>query len=178
VAELAGAGREQAAAQLRRLLAQADQPWGLLLFQRCLCGLLADHLADHLAALGGPSLGGPSVGGGAAPAPEWLARELAALERGDAPLPDTRELARRCARVPEHLARTFRRCLGVTPSQYLNRKRLARAAGLLAHGNEKILEVCRLAGFHNLPHFYRLFRDEHGLSPRAYRRRFAVRPPV
>lgn len=172
VVELPAAERATVERALRNLLAQADQPWGRLGFHRCLCGLLADYLAPALADGGVPA-------DPAAPAlPEWLARELAALERGDAPLPDTRELARRCARVPEHVTRTFRRCLGVAPSHYLNRMRLARAAGLLVNGNAKILEVCRLAGFRNLAHFYRLFREEHGLSPRAYRRRFAVRPPV
>ena len=168
--ELPGAGGAHVEAQLRRLLAQADLPWGPLWFHRCVSGLLADHLA--------PVEDDRPPAGTREALPEWLARELAGLEQGEAPLPDTRELARRCSRAPEHLARTFRRCLGVTPSQYLNRKRLGRAAGLLAHSHAKIMEVCRRAGFRNLAYFYRLFREEHALSPSAYRKRFSIRPPV
>lgn len=170
VVELSGVERAQIEVQLRRLLAQANLPGGPLWFHRCVSGLLAEHLA--------PVGGNGQTEGMAEALPEWLARELTGLEQDEGPLPDTRELARRCSRVPEHLARTFRRCLGVTPSQYLNRKRLARAAGLLVHGNAKILDVCRLAGFHNLAYFYQLFRAEHALSPSAYRKRFTVRPPV
>ncbi|MDX2160276.1 MAG: AraC family transcriptional regulator [bacterium] len=73
-------------------------------------------------------------------------------------------------RSPEHIAREFRRYLGVTPSQYLNRLRLTHAAHALIHTNTPILTVALANGFDTLSYFYRLFKAQYGVSPYQYRR--------
>ena len=167
VVRLAEPQRREADRLVSELLEKQAGAWGGLLFHRTMTWLLAALVvAEPLT----PAAGEP---------PDWLARVLADLVRDDAgPLPDTRELARRCGRVPAHVSRAFRRHLGVTPTGYLNRLRLDRAARLLLQGHRKVLGACLGAGFRNVAHFYRLFRREYGMTPLAWQKRRAGRPPV
>lgn len=101
--------------------------------------------------------------------PQWLA---AACEQMDAPRyfrGGTRSLAELTGRSAEHIARTLRRCLNQTPTQVINSARLNYAAERLANGDEKILKIALDCGLSNLSHFYCLFRQRYGVTPRAYR---------
>jgi AraC family cel operon transcriptional repressor len=104
----------------------------------------------------------------AEPLPEWLAEALARLPEAR-PGREFAWLRRVAGRSPEHLCRTFRRCLGTTPKAYLNRRRLAQAAVRLRESQVPIDQVARDAGFANLGHFHQLFRREFGETPGRYR---------
>lgn len=71
----------------------------------------------------------------------------------------------------EHLARTVRRVHGMTPTDLVNRHRLDWAAGELMFSTRSIGEVAAAAGFESLSHFYHLFRERHGATPRQFRLR-------
>ncbi len=71
---------------------------------------------------------------------------------------------------PTHLARMFRRRLGVTPGQYLRRLRLERATSLLADTNRPLVEVAAEAGFCDQSHLTNVLRRGTGLTPAGYRR--------
>jgi AraC family cel operon transcriptional repressor len=102
------------------------------------------------------------------PLPDWLAEALARLSEAR-PGREFAWLRRVAGRSPEHLCRTFRRCLGTTPKAYLNRRRLAQAAVRLRESPIPIDQVARDAGFANLGHFHQLFRREFGETPGRYR---------
>jgi AraC family cel operon transcriptional repressor len=70
---------------------------------------------------------------------------------------------------PAHLARTLKACRGETPTAFVNRLRVERAALLLATTDDAIGEVSAACGFGALSHFYRLFGLRYGQTPRAYR---------
>lgn len=70
-----------------------------------------------------------------------------------------------------HFLRVFAKVVGVTPHQYLVRCRLARAAGLLAQGQDAVTDVALEVGFGDLSNFVRTFRRAAGMSPGAFRRR-------
>lgn len=102
--------------------------------------------------------------------PDWLEQTLTWIhQRRGQPIAvtDIVEHARKC---PEHLARSFRKHLGLTPSQYLNRQRLEHAAELLASTNYPLLEVCYSAGFDHPSYFHRLFKQIYNQTPAAYRK--------
>ncbi|MGH7214606.1 MAG: helix-turn-helix domain-containing protein [Tepidisphaeraceae bacterium] len=82
---------------------------------------------------------------------------------------DLRELARLAGFTPQHLNRVFRRSLGFTPLQYLNRMRLERAAVLLADGRLTVRAVANRSGFADPYYFSRQFRAHFGRSPAQYR---------
>lgn len=79
-------------------------------------------------------------------------------------------VAREIGVHPTHLARMFRRRLGVTPGQYLRRLRLERATSLLAETNQPLAEVAAEAGFYDQSHMTNVLRRGTGLTPAGYRR--------
>lgn len=60
----------------------------------------------------------------------------------------------------------------VTFGEYVRRLRLVHAGELLRDPNEgrkSIIEIAYEVGFNDLSHFYRLFKQQHGMAPGAYR---------
>jgi AraC-like DNA-binding protein len=81
------------------------------------------------------------------------------------------ELAQFAGRSESHVVKLFQRYVGMSPKQYLQRKRLARARELLHVSNLSVSEVGRAVGFTSPYHFSRAFSGSVGESPLAYRRR-------
>ncbi len=102
--------------------------------------------------------------------PQWLHRLIAAMEAPDTVLSDLPAILASAGVSKEHLCRTFRRYLGVTPSAYTNSIRLRRAAALLADTDKTVLDIAIECGFSNLGYFYRCFGAQHGISPGDYRK--------
>ena len=60
--------------------------------------------------------------------------------------------------------------LGFTFSSYLNKLRLTEAARLLSlEGGATISEVAYSVGYGNISYFNRLFKQEYGCTPKAFR---------
>lgn len=70
-----------------------------------------------------------------------------------------------------HFCRLFHRETNYTPSQYLSVYRLEAARNLLSTTDKPIQQIARSVGIPNVENFSKLFRQHHGLSPRAYRAR-------
>lgn len=70
----------------------------------------------------------------------------------------------------QHLIRSFRKEIGITPIEYLKRYRIKQAKTLLEEGNESITKIALEVGFSDSGYFARVFRRETGMSPSAYRR--------
>jgi AraC-like DNA-binding protein len=83
---------------------------------------------------------------------------------------DLQAQARRVGLSSFHYLRTFSSVLGITPHQYLVRRRLRHAAQLLADEDRSITDVALDVGFADLSNFVRSFHRAAGVSPRAYRR--------
>ncbi len=103
--------------------------------------------------------------------PAWLPRVHELLTDLQRPVPDLAGLRRMAAVSDAHLARACRRHLGLSPSQYLNRCRVARAERLLAGGGLGLAAIAERVGFSDADYFRRCFTAAHGLSPAAWRQR-------
>lgn len=68
------------------------------------------------------------------------------------------------------LTRRFRSALGTSPARYVAERRVARAAELLAAGEESIERIAERCGFGNRHYFTRAFTRLVGTSPGRYRR--------
>lgn len=66
----------------------------------------------------------------------------------------------------------FKRCKGMTFSQFVTRYRLNTACELLKHSQKSVSEICYLVGFNDLPHFVRVFTSSIGMPPSKYRKSF------
>jgi AraC family transcriptional regulator, dual regulator of chb operon len=78
-----------------------------------------------------------------------------------------------------HLARVLKASTGQSPTEWINEKRLARSATLLATTALPILDIALECGFVQLSYFYRLFKNHYHLSPARYRQQaYAPVAPV
>ena len=71
---------------------------------------------------------------------------------------------------PWYSYRLFREHLGLSPSDYVRRLRLTKAAEALREGNRKIIDAAFDYGFTNVDTFTRAFYREFGLNPSEYQK--------
>ena len=79
------------------------------------------------------------------------------------------DLASRAGYSPQHLNRSFRAALGMTPLRYLTNLRLQRAVALLHENRLTVAAIARKVGIEDEYYFSRLFRRHTGRSPSQYR---------
>jgi len=79
-------------------------------------------------------------------------------------------VARAVGSSPYHLARVFRREVGMPIHRYLNRLRLRSALGRIAEGGEPLAGIAFDAGFSSHAHLTDAFRREFGVAPAGFRR--------
>ncbi|MDD4101067.1 MAG: AraC family transcriptional regulator [Kiritimatiellae bacterium] len=104
------------------------------------------------------------------PAPAWLQKLRQEAEHwtslGNAP----QRLHQSCACHPSHLCKSFQRYYDETPSDFINRLRVLKAAHELKETDVKVAAIAAELGFESLSHFHRLFKRRYGMTPAAYRR--------
>jgi AraC-like DNA-binding protein len=69
-----------------------------------------------------------------------------------------------------HFSRTFRNSFGCSPLQYVMRRRMERAQGLMLSTNIPLAQIALDCGLSDQAHFSRLFRRIVGECPREWRR--------
>ncbi|HEX7026586.1 MAG TPA: AraC family transcriptional regulator [Gammaproteobacteria bacterium] len=70
-----------------------------------------------------------------------------------------------------HFLRMFKRSTGLTPLQYMIRRRMETAKELLTRTKLSITEVALEAGYENTSHFINLFKRYTGVTPAVFRRK-------
>lgn len=66
--------------------------------------------------------------------------------------------------------RMFRREYGISPTQFIIRERVANARRMLSDTRESVSTICFESGFEDVNHFIRIFRQNEGLTPGAFRK--------
>ena len=103
--------------------------------------------------------------------PKWLIRACETIRSREALVNGVPALVDACGRSHAHVSRSFQRYFGQTPSSYVNALRMDLAARRLVETDSPILEIALDCGIDDPSHFYRLFRQTHGQSPKRYRQR-------
>jgi len=84
------------------------------------------------------------------------------------------EIALRFAFSRSLLTRSFKQHTGTSIVEYVNARRLERAAILLTSTDDgSIVNAAMDSGFSNLSHFHRLFKVTYGLTPAEFRKNFS-----
>jgi AraC family transcriptional regulator len=81
------------------------------------------------------------------------------------------EVASEAAYSTFHFVRLFKALTGITPGRYMRRRRLTEAAGELARGRKRIIEIAIDYQFQSQEAFTRAFKDCFGINPSAFRKR-------
>lgn len=69
-----------------------------------------------------------------------------------------------------HLAREFKKYIGLPPNEYIIVTRLNHSKSLLKYGDLPIEEIAFSCGFHQVSHFIKLFKKHEGCTPLQYRK--------
>ena len=101
---------------------------------------------------------------------ERVLRTLVSLERDLDREPRLEELARGAYLSPFHFHRVFSAVVGESPTEYVRRLRLERAAQELRQSTRQVQHVAREAGYGSHEAFTRAFRSRFGVAPSAFRR--------
>lgn len=101
----------------------------------------------------------------ARPFPDWLSRVLTQMEEPENFIEGLPRLIKLSGVTQEYLTRSFQKYLHLSPTEYINIRRMELAASLLLQKKLPIIEVCQECGFRNLSYFYREFGRQYGCSP-------------
>ncbi|MGB1286592.1 MAG: helix-turn-helix domain-containing protein [Aggregatilineales bacterium] len=101
--------------------------------------------------------------------PLWLTDLIRAMQESDNFIEGREALMRLANRTPEYIGRTFKKHLGLTPSQFINNLRLDYAGNLLLNTDRSPTDIAYDVGFGNLSYFYHLFKVRWHCSPNQYR---------
>jgi len=69
-----------------------------------------------------------------------------------------------------HLVRLFKQHSGLTPTHYITKLRVDKAAELLEQEDINILEIAYMTGFKSLSNFYKCFKEQTGHTPNEHRK--------
>ena len=79
------------------------------------------------------------------------------------------KLVNRAFLSKDHFIRLFKQNVGITPIQYISRKKIEKAQVMLVTGNMSIQSVSYALGYEDCSYFNRLFKKIVGISPKKYR---------
>lgn len=130
---------------------------------------IALALHDHVIYTYGNIRRSASTTGGLTP---WQARRACDfIEANLAADPSIAELSRECGISASYFARAFRVTFGMTPHQWITRRRIELAKSLMAQTTESLAEIAVMCGFVDQSHLGRHFLRLESISPAQWRRR-------
>ncbi len=98
--------------------------------------------------------------------PQWLSQLDDAMSLRDNYIQGLPRLQALCPYSQAYTNRVFKRYLKMTPTEYINIKRMHYAAELLMEKKHEVADICYMVGFNNLSYFYSVFRDIYHCTPK------------
>lgn len=83
-------------------------------------------------------------------------------------------LSEACSLSSSAFLRAFRKTMGLAPHQWLMARRVERAQELIREGDQPLSEIALSSGFSDQSHLTRVFSQQMGVSPGAWRRTLAT----
>ena len=125
-------------------------------------GLFKSLLVDVLILLAEPARSMTAA------APNWLVRLREKMQKEENFIAGLDRMIELCGHSQEHLTRNMRRYYGETPTEFINRLRIHKAAEMLLQSRYNNVAVMLECGFNNYAWFLRCFRRYFGMSPLQY----------
>lgn len=105
--------------------------------------------------------------------PAWLSKLDEEMSKRENYIEGLPKMLRLCNYSQEYMTRMFKKYFKMTPTEYINAKRMIYAAELLTEGQNEIVEICDMAGFNNLSYFYTVFKKQYGCTPYRFLKSFS-----
>jgi AraC-like DNA-binding protein len=83
------------------------------------------------------------------------------------------EVSRLAGMSYHYFSKYFKKSTGLSFTDYVNRKRIAKAERLLASGSRSVTDIAREVGIENMAHFYEMFKRYNGCTPKQYVQKLA-----
>ncbi|NQY95537.1 MAG: helix-turn-helix transcriptional regulator [Henriciella sp.] len=80
------------------------------------------------------------------------------------------DLAREAGLSASHFSRLFKSVIGDSPYQFLMRYRVERAEEMMLDPAKPLISIALACGFSDQPHLTRIFKQHHGITPKAWRK--------
>lgn len=71
---------------------------------------------------------------------------------------------------PEYVGKAFKKKMGVSINDYVNKLRIEKAKNMLVSTNYKVIDIAMMVGFENIPYFSSVFKKYEGVSPAEYKK--------
>ena len=76
---------------------------------------------------------------------------------------------------PEYIGKVFKKEMGMSIKDYLNKVRIDRAKKMMASANYRITDIALLVGYENMPYFSSVFKKYEGVSPAEWKKAYECR---
>lgn len=86
-----------------------------------------------------------------------------------------KEIAEAIGLNANYLSTIFKKCEGISISEYIMKQKITLTKNLLTYSNYTLLEITHYLGFVSQSHLGEQFRKETGMTPKQYRIRYQVR---
>ncbi len=104
--------------------------------------------------------------------PPWFSRLLTDMERHENFSQGPDKMVEISKKSREHIGRSFKRYLGISPTMYINELRINNASIMILHTNMPILDICLECGFQSISYFYKVFKKKYNMSPTDFRKKY------
>lgn len=100
--------------------------------------------------------------------PTWLSHLIEEMSKPENFVEGLQRMINLAGVSQEHLNRAFKKHFELTPTAFINTKRINYSAELLLDGNQSILDICYQCGFNNVSYFYRMFEKTYHCTPKEF----------
>lgn len=100
---------------------------------------------------------------------EYIAKAVEYIEENLKNDIDLSDCARACGYSQYHFLRIFKELVGITPANYIRKRRISEIAKLICDNEEYISEIAFSYGFNSKENFIRAFKVEHNILPNEYK---------
>ncbi len=141
---------------LIQLRCTTDPELSTMLMRALLMDLLSQHLQYKLADAGGRQ-------------PKWVIELMSDFSNISLFRTPTSTILEGYAYNVSYMRRVFKQVTGVTMTDFRLQKQLDYARTLLLSSDDGIEKIAEICGFNNASYFFRIFKNQIGVSPKKYR---------
>ncbi len=115
--------------------------------------------------------GNPSIRLQSQKIPQWMIQLDKQMSVRDNYIKGTKRIYELCNYSQPHIIRSFQKYFQMSPTEYVNSKRMNYVCELLLTQQHSVSEICYIAGFNNLSYFYNVFHKMYHCTPTEFLKR-------